>query len=424
MWPLIWSVTTLEVRPLSSAASFPFRRIPKGLPVNFSWSEEQLELVQAFEGFAASELGKDLEERDKSSTFSMEEWKKCADFGVLGLCVPEEYGGAGQDPLTAVLALEALGYGCADTGLVFALNAQMWAVQTPLLRFGSDEQKERYLPALVGGDLIGAHAMTEPGTGSDAFALTTSAVKSDAGDYFLSGQKTFVSNGPVADLFLVFATLGRQRGFFGITAFLVDRADEGATVGNAISKMGLRTSPMSELFLDECRVPEERRLGGEGNGAAIFNHSMNWERCCILAGHVGAMRRQVEACVRHANEREQFGKPISSYQSVSHRIVDMHVRLEAARLLLYKGAWSLTHETNARRDAAMAKLYLSEAAVQSSLDALQLHGGYGYCTEYGFEREVRDALGARIYSGTSALQREVIAESIGLGKRSGRAPGR
>ena len=180
---------------------------------------------------------------------------------------------------------------------------------------------------------------------------------------------------------------------------------------------------MSELFLDECHVPVERRLGGEGNGATIFSHSMNWERCCILAGHVGAMRRQVEESVRHANEREQFGKPISAYQSVSHRIVDMQVRLEAARLLLYKGAWSLAEGTDARRDAAIAKLYLSEAAVQSSLDALQLHGGYGYCTEYGFEREVRDALGARIYSGTSAPQKEVIAESLGLARGGGRDRG-
>lgn len=381
--------------------------------MDFSWTEEQAELKEAIVEFARRELNENLIERDLVGAFPLENWKKCASFGVQGLCVPTDYGGGGFDVLTAIVAMEGLGYGCRDNGLIFALNAQMWSVQTPILRFGSEEQKKTYLPKLAGGEFIGAHCMTEPDSGSDAFSLTTKADK--RGDvYVLNGAKTFISNASVADLFLVFATLSRSRGFMAITAFLVEKGTPGLTVSDPIEKMGLRTAPMSEVVLRDCEVGESARLGAEGNGGTIFSHSMMWERCCILASNVGSMERQVERCVKYARTRSQFDNPIAEYQAVSHRIADMKVRLEAARLLLYRAGWLRKCGRDATSEVAMAKLFLSEAYLRSSLDAVQVHGGYGFTAEYELEREVRDAVGGRIYSGTSEIQKQIIARELGL----------
>ena len=241
--------------------------------------------------------------------------------------------------MTTVLALEALGYGCKDNGLLFGLAAQMWSVQMPLLRFGSDAAKAKYLPRLCSGEWIGAHGMSEPDSGSDAFALRTTAVR--RGDrYLLNGTKTFVSEGPVADLFLVFATIDPAKAFLGLTGFVVERSTPGLRVSREIEKMGLRTSPMAEVIFEDCEVPEENRIGREGRGGLVFNDSMEWERACILAGYLGTLERQLEACVRYSQERRQFGKPIAEFQSVANRLVDMKVRLETSRLLLYKAAWT------------------------------------------------------------------------------------
>lgn len=381
--------------------------------MDFSWSEEQLEFHRAVAEFARRELNRDVPSRDRTARFPAEEWQECANFGLLGLCVPQEFGGSGLDVLSAVYALEGLGYGCDDNGLIFALNAQMWSVQAPILRFGSDVQKASYLRQLVRGDLIGAHGMTEPDCGSDAFAQTTRAQKRQ-GSYLLHGTKTFVSNAPVADLFLVFATVAPERGFFGVTAFLIEKDTAGLSVSAPIEKMGLRSAPMAEVVLDGCEVPAKQRLGAEGNGGSIFLHSMGWERCCILASHVGAMRRQIEKCVKHATTRKQFDHPIADFQAVSHRIAEMKVRFDSARLLLYRAAWLRSVGREATAEVAIAKLALSEAYVRNSLDAIQIHGGYGYTTEYGLERELRDAVAGRIYSGTSEIQKELIARELGL----------
>jgi hypothetical protein len=381
--------------------------------MDFSWNWEQTTLKESIINFAQRELNEDLIEREQAGRFPQENWKKCAEFGVHGFCVPEEFGGSDLDPLTAMLAMEGLGYGCKDNGLIFGINAQMWSVQVPILRFGSEEQKQRYLPKLVSGDLIGAHGMTEPGSGSDSFSLTTRADKKENG-YVLNGVKTFVSNAPVADLFLIFATINKSRGFFGITAFLVEKGAPGLSVSRPIEKMGLRSSPMGEVILEDCEISAENRLGKEGNGGTIFKHSMAWERSCILASSIGTMQRQVEICTEYANTREQFGQPIGKLQAVSHKIVDMKVRLESARLMLYKAGWLRSQGQEAEQEVAMAKLYLSECFVQSSLDAIQIHGGYGYSTEFEIERDLRDAVAGRIYSGTSEIQKEIIARALGL----------
>jgi alkylation response protein AidB-like acyl-CoA dehydrogenase len=381
--------------------------------VNFSWSPEQLELREAAVAFARRDLNEDLIDRDRHGEFSRELWRRCAEFGIQGLPFPIEYGGNGQDVLTTVLAMEGLGSGCKDGGLLFSLSAQMWSVQMQLARHGSEAQKRRYLTALCSGEMIGAHGMSEPDSGSDAFALRTTAERN--GDhYILNGTKTFVSGATVADIFLVFATVDRSKGVLGITAFLVDRETPGFRVGKKIAKMGLTTSPMAELVFDNCVVPVTNRLGREGRGATIFNDSMEWERACIMAPCLGAMERQLAACVQYAKTRHQFGHPISDFQAVSNRLARMKLRLETSRLILYQAAWAKEHGGSAGAEASMAKLHLGEAWIQSCLDAVQLHGGYGYMTEFEVERDLRDAVGGTLYSGTSEIQQAIIARGLGL----------
>ncbi len=381
--------------------------------MDFSWTEEQLAYKKAVVEFAQKELNLEMVERDKEGRFSRALWQKCADFGITALPIPEKYGGAEADILTSMLTMEGLGYGCKDNGLIFGMNAQLWSVQMPILAFGSEAQKEKYLPKLCSGELIGAHGTTEPDTGSDAYSLRTRAERV-AGGYVLNGSKMFVTNAPIADMAVVFATVDPQRGMWGVTGFLIDMNTPGFGVSKHIDKMGLRTSPMGELVMENCFIPEENRLGPEGAGSRIFNHSMEWERSCILASNLGAMERQLETSIQYARECPQGGQPIGKYQSVANRIVDMKVRLETARLLLYKVAWLKKIGKSAVMEAAMAKLYLSEMFVASGLDAIRTMGGYGYMTEFEVERDLRDAIGGTIYSGTSDIQRNIIARLLGL----------
>lgn len=381
--------------------------------MDFSWTEEQRKYKQAVIEFAHKELNEGLIDRDRQGELGRQNWKKCARMGILGLAIPEEYGGSGTDIMTTMLVMEGLGYGCRDNGLIFAMNAQMWSVQHPILTFGSEAQKQKYVPGMCSGELIGAHGMTEPDSGSDAYSLRTRAERVGEG-YRLNGTKMFVTNAPIADVALIFATVNPAKGLGGVTAFLVEKGTPGFRVGRDIEKMGLRTSPMGELILEDCILPVESRLGAEGAGSAIFNSSMEWERSCILGSHIGAMERQLEECIRYVRERRQFGQAIGKFQSVANRIADMQVRLETARLLLYKVAWLKQAGKPAVMEAAMAKLYLSESFVQSSLDAIRTHGGYGYMTELGVERDLRDAVGGTLYSGTSDIQRMIISRWLGL----------
>jgi alkylation response protein AidB-like acyl-CoA dehydrogenase len=381
--------------------------------VDFAWSGEQLEIREAIEKLARAELNDGYGAREKRSEFNHEGWKKCAAAGIHGLPVPERYGGGGKDALTAVGALESLGYGCKDNGLVFTINAHMWTLEIPLLHFGSEPQKDRLLPRLCRGEIIGANAMSEPQSGSDAYSLATTALKK--GDrYVLNGSKIFVTNGPIADIFIVYATVDPSKGPNGVSAFLVERDASGLTFGTPTRKMGLKTSPMCELYFDDCDVPEENRLGREGAGKNLFTDSMTWERSCILASAVGAMQRLVEQCIRYANERHQFGQSIGKFQMVSSKIVDMKVRLETSRALLYRAAWLKSKGRNIFLEAAMTKLHTSESWVRTAGDAVEIHGAYGHLPEYEVERELRDAISSKIYSGTSEVQRMIIAALLGL----------
>ena len=334
--------------------------------------------------------------------------------GIQGLPVPEEYGGSGVDALSCVIGLEALGYGCHDGGLVFALCAHLLSCVVPLWKFGDDEQKRRYLPGLCDGTLIGVHAMTEPGSGSDAFALRTRATPDGAG-FRINGTKTFISNAPEADLVIVFAVTDPAKGFHGgITAFLVERGAPGFSCGAKFEKMGLRTAPLGELVFDDVKVGPDAVLAGVGAGSGIFTTAMDWERICLGASHIGTMERLLEQSLEYARTRTQFGQAIGKNQAVSHRIADMKVQLEAARLLAYRSAWRLDRVRSVAMDASMTKLLISESLVGAALAAVQVHGGYGFMTEYEVERALRDAVASTIYSGTSEMQRNIIARWLGM----------
>lgn len=381
--------------------------------MDFDFTPAQEELNRAVREFAEMQLNDDLVERDRAAEFSREKWEAAARFGLLGMPIPQEYGGGGFDLLTTVRVMEGLGYACRDNGLIFSLNAHIWSAEIPILRFGTEEQKRRYLPRLVSGDWVGVHAMTEEGSGSDAFHLSATALRK-GNRYILKGSKIFITNAPIADVVIVFATVNPARGPDGISAFLVEKGAAGFWVSKSVEKMGLRTSPMGEIILDECEVEECQLLGGEGAGVAIFNSSMDYERACILAANIGTLHRQLERCVERARSWTRFGQPIGKFQAISHKIADMKLRLETARLLLYKAAWLKDQGKRATMESALAKIHVSECMVRSSLDAIQIFGGYGYMTEYGLERDLRDAVGGTLYSGTSEIQRTIVARHLGL----------
>lgn len=380
--------------------------------MNFEPDDEQRALCDSVRRFGVT-LNEGLAERDAAGEFSREAWRRCAEFGIQGLPIPVEYGGTGQNLTTTILAIEALGFSCLDNGLVFSLNAQMWSFELPILHFGTDEQKKRYLPAVCRGETIGAHAVSEPDYGSDAMSMT-SRYRRDGDHYVLNGTKTFVTNGPVADVVLAFATVDPALRVAGVSAFLIERDTPGMILSKPIKKMGLRTSPMGEVVFEDCRIPAANRLGNEGSGFAIFNSAMEWERACIFASHLGSMQRLLEKTISYAKSRQQFGKPISHFSAVSDKIVDMKLAIEAGRLLLYKVGAIKDAGGSAVLEAAMAKLFISEAHVRQALDAIQIHGGYGYTVEYDVERELRDAVPGKIYSGTSEIQRKIIARLLGL----------
>lgn len=382
--------------------------------MDFSLTDEQKMLRDSIVKFAQEQLNDDVAQRDREQAFSRELWRKCADIGIQGLPVPEDLGGSNLDPLSCGIALEALGYGCRDGGLVFSLCAHLLACVVPVWRHGSDQQKQRYLAGLCDGTLVGCHAITEPGAGSDSFSMRTRATRHGDG-WRLNGVKTFISNGPVADVAVVFALTDPAKGFHGgVTGFLLDRSMHGFSAGQKFEKMGLRTSPVGELVLDDLDVPDEAVLGKVGGGSGVFATAMDWERALLVSAHVGTMERLLETSIQYARTRSQFGQAIGKFQGISHKVADMKVQLEAARLLTYRTAWRLGRVRDISMDTSITKLFVSESLVKVALDAVQLHGGYGYMAEYDVERTLRDAIGATIYSGTSEMQRNIIARWLGL----------
>jgi alkylation response protein AidB-like acyl-CoA dehydrogenase len=382
--------------------------------VIFPWlSDEQRDYYEVACAFAGKLVDDPVADRDAEGRFWREGWDRCGAFGFQGLPIPEEWGGGGADVVTTMLGLEALGYGCPDSGLVFSVNAHMWTSEIPLWAFGTREQQQRWLPGLCSGQLIGCHTITEPDAGSDAFALQTRAARTSAG-FVIDGRKTFITNAPVADLFIVFARTGAGIGPFGVSAFLIEAGTPGCRVESPASKLGLRTSPMADVVLDGCEVSDEHLLGAEGQGGEIFQTSMRWERACIMASQVGVIRRTMESCIEYARNRRQFGQPIGRFGPIADKVANMKIDLEASRALVLRTGWLMDQGVDDAMDAAVAKAFVSEANVRAQLDAVQIHGGYGYLTDLGIERGLRDAIGGTIYSGTSEIQRRIIARRLGL----------
>lgn len=380
--------------------------------MDFSWSDDQQQLREGAVKFAQERLNEDVVGRDRRGEFSRDLWQACAEFGAQGMPAPRAYGGGQYEPLDIVAVLEGLGYGCKDNGLLFSLGAHLWACEIPFIKFGTEEQKQRYLTRLCNGGAVGANGMTEPDSGSDAYALRTSAVE-DGDHYVLNGTKIFVTNAPVADVFVIYARTG-GKGFAGITCFVVERGTKGLALGQTFHKMGLRTSPMAEVVLQDCRVPRENVIGRKGSGSMVFNISMEWERLFIMATAVGSMQQQLERCTEYIKVRKAGHTPLSKHQVVAHKLVDMELRLEQCRLVLYRAAWQKGHKGMAMQESAMAKICVSEAYVHNCRDAIQLHGAYGYMEEYELERELRDAMACTLYSGTSEVQRNIMAGLKGL----------
>jgi alkylation response protein AidB-like acyl-CoA dehydrogenase len=380
--------------------------------MDFGWTEEQLQLRAEAVAFARKVLDGGVEADDQDRRFPVEKWDKLASWGFFGLSVPSGLGGSGLDVMTALLVTEGLGAGCSDTGLLFSASVQAWVVIPTVLRFASEEQQRRYLPGLIDGSIIGALAMTEPETGSDAFAMKTAAERAEGG-WRLHGSKTYITNAPVAQLIMCFARTGTGP-LGGVSAFLLDADAGGVKRGSAMPAQGLRTAPIGELAFEDVDLPESAVLGRPGHGLAIFNEAMEWERSLATGIYVGMLERQLDQASAYARQRRAFGDPISSFQSVSNKLVEMTLRLETARLLLYRACWLKAEGRPMSTEAAMAKLWLSECAVASSLDAIQVHGAYGYMAESGVERALRDAVGTRIHSGTSEIQRMLIARGLRL----------
>ncbi len=379
--------------------------------MDFDFSPEQRALYDGTLDFARKHLGE-----APSGAFDRGGWDALAGQGLCGIVSPEEHGGLGLGALDSAVVMEALGRGCADTGLCFTLAAHLFACSVPLVRYGSEEQKARYLPRLASGQWIATHSITEPDAGSDVGGMRTTAVQS--GDsWLLNGSKSYASNAPVADLFLVHAMSRPGAGYLGISAFLIERDTTGLSLSQPYDKLGLRSSPIGDIFLDDVSLDAGALLGAAGTGGSIFTHSMNWERACLFALYVGMMDRQLDEVVAHARRRKAFGKPIAKHQGVAFRVADMKLRLEAARLLLYRAAWRLDQGDvrGISADSAMAKLAVGEAAVQSGLDAIAIFGGLGIMEESGVARMLRDAVPATIFSGTAEMQRNVIARDLGVG---------
>ncbi len=377
--------------------------------MEFAFSESQQHWHDAAVRFAQAELiDPDSVERERKGEFWREGYRRCARLGVQGLPVPDDYGGRGQDLLTTAAAMEGLGYGCPDTGLVFALSASLCTVTMSILGFGTESQRRRFLPGLCDGSLLGANAASEAAAGSDIFAMQARAEKHQDG-WMLNGRKTWITSAPVADVFVSLASTDPSKGVLGITAFLVERDTPGFRVGREIPTLGLRTAPMGELVFENCVIPPDAILGREGRGSTIFNAALEWERGAILAGILGTMRRGLEQCITQARTRKQFGQPIGKFQSVSNRIVEMKLRLETSRFMVYRYAWATAHGDDAAVWASMAKLHVSECFLENSLDAVRLFGAAGYAAGSARERDLRDSVGGLIFSGTNDIQRNLIA---------------
>jgi alkylation response protein AidB-like acyl-CoA dehydrogenase len=377
-----------------------------------NWTAEQRALGDRITAWS-TDLSEGHVEWDKRAEFPWEKWKIVQQTDILRAPFGEEWGGLNKCLLATMYALERLGYSSRDAGLNFSISTQIVSVGIPLQKFGSPTLKDRYLPNLLSGELIGAHAITEPDHGSDVTNIRTTAVK-DGDHYVINGSKTFITNGPIADLFMLYVRTGTEGSPMGISVFLVERDAPGLMVGPPIEKMGLKTSPLSELAFETLRVPATNMVGVHGAGFLVLDYVMKWEILLSFSVTLGEMQHRLERCVAYAKERKQFGQAIGKFQSISHKIADMAIAVECTRKWLYDTAEKVASNTDATMDVAAAKIVASEANVATALSALQIFGGSGYMTKPGIEKDLRNALAGTIYSGTSEIQRNRVASMLGL----------
>jgi butyryl-CoA dehydrogenase len=371
--------------------------------------EEQRLLRDTVRRFAEEVVAPRAREIDDSGEFPLGFFKQAAELGLGGVAVPEEYGGAGMDNLSYCLVIEEVSRACASSGVILSVNNSL--VCDPLLKFGNEEQKRTYLKPLASGEKLGCFALTEPGAGSDAGALRTTA-RRDGDGYVLNGNKVFITNGTHADLALVFATVDPEKKHRGITAFIVPVDTPGFSRGGHEYKLGVNASGTTELAFQDMRVPASQRIGEEGEGFKIAMATLDGGRVGISAQAVGIARGAFEEAMAYAQEREQFGKPIADFQAIQFYLADMSTEIDAARLLTWKAAWTKDQGRRYSLEAAQAKLYSSQMAQRVTNLALQIHGGYGYTKEYNVERYFRDARITEIYEGTSEIQKLVIARAV------------
>lgn len=382
--------------------------------MEFGFTEEQLMFRESVYKYAKNEIVPMCEEADLTGEFNFEVWKKLGAMGLLGLPFPEEYGGSGANVVTCCLAGEALGHAGVDGGHMLALGAHTYLCTDTLFKHGNEDQRKRYVPKLATGEWIGCMGLTEPNAGSDAASMQTTAVKK--GDrWILNGSKTFITNAPVADVCVVYATVDKSLKHAGITAFIVEKGFKGFSTGKPFHKMGARASATSEVFLEDCEVPEENLLGEVGHGFMYTHETLSWDRSSLLAPFVGGLMLMLDQCARYATDRVQFAKPIKSFQAIQHKLADIKVVIEASRLLVYRVAYDkdaglpLNHI-----HTSIAKAFVGDWDMQAASEGVQIFGGYGYMHEYPVERMMRDAKLGQIGGGTSEIQRFIISRLMSM----------
>ncbi|EGQ26684.1 acyl-CoA dehydrogenase [Sporosarcina newyorkensis 2681] len=376
--------------------------------MDYNLSEEQQMMRQMVRDFAKKEIEPWIP-RMEAGEFPRELLEKMGELGLMGITAPEKYGGAGMDFLSYIIAIHELSKASAVMGVILSVHTSVG--MNPILYFGNEEQKNRYLPKMASGQYLGAFCLTETSSGSDAGSLKTKAKRVDD-HYVLNGSKMFITNGGEADVYIVFANTAPEKGTYGISAFIVDQDTPGLSIGKDEKKMGLHGSRTVALSFDNMKVPAENRLGAEGEGFKIAMANLDVGRIGIAAQALGIAEASLEVATAYAKEREQFGKPIAANQGVGFKLADMATATEAARLLVYRAAWLRAENKSCGKEASMAKLFASQTAVDNSIEAVQIFGGYGYTEDYPVERYFRDAKVCQIYEGTSEIQRVVIAKHL------------
>ncbi len=380
-----------------------------GIKVDFGLTDEQKMIRKVVRDFAKKEVDPIAAEIDETCEFPMENVKKMAEAHMLGIPFPQEYGGAGSDTLSYIIAVEEFSYFCSTHGVILSAHTSLGA--HPIYKYGTEEQKEKYLVPLAKGDKLGAFGLTEPNAGTDAAGQKTTAVL-DGDEYVLNGSKIFITNAGVADTFIIMAMTDTSKGTRGISAFIVDRETPGFSVGKKEDKMGINASDTRELIFKDCRIPKENLLGKEGYGFRIAMETLDGGRIGISAQALGIARRALDEAIQYSKEREQFGRSISKFQVTQFKLAEMATKVEAATNLVYKAAIAKDTQKVFSVEAAMAKYYASDIAMEVAREAVQILGGYGYMKEYPVERLLRDAKITEIYEGTTEVQKMVIGGSL------------